>query len=269
MKNKRKVILYIAGGAIGLISIGLSLKFITNGRYVRRIPEISGSHALPGPVIDQISEARVKAKRNPSADNLGMLGMVYHSSANYEQAAACYKLAIERDDTKWIWSFYLGYLYTEMSESNSILKNFNRVIEINPEVYHAWYYCGEEYMNLREFDRAEKYFGEIRSIIKPNISGNPSTREDRYPLGTYAMFQLSNIYFNTGRIDLAENTLKELIQANRTFGPGYRLLGNIYRTKGDIPLSDQYGAKANDLMAFSPPVDTLVDRLALIWEMVF
>ena len=63
---------------------------------------------------------------------------------------------------------------------------------------------------------------------------------------------------------MAEKTLKEIIQANNTFGPAYRLLGNIYRTKGDIPLSNQYGARANDLMAYSPPVDTLVDRLALL-----
>ena len=46
------------------------------------------------------SDALARAQRIPSVDNLGLPGMVYHSSANYGQVAECYILAIKRDDSE-------------------------------------------------------------------------------------------------------------------------------------------------------------------------
>jgi tetratricopeptide (TPR) repeat protein len=264
MTRKGKVTLFVGVGIIGLVLIGLAFHFMANSRYSRQIPEIPQSGLLTEPVIEQISSARKKAKRNPSSDNLGMLGMVYHSSANYEEASICYQLAVEKDEQEWQWQYYLGYLYAEMSQSALVLDNFNRVIELNPDAYHAWYYCGEEYMNQGDFEQAEKYFSKIRDVKKSQVQQSSNTRTDRYGLGTYAGFQLSNIYFNTGQLDLAEKTLEGILLGNRTFGPAYRLLGNVYRTRGDADLSRHYIAAAGDQTPFSPPVDTLVDRLSIM-----
>jgi tetratricopeptide (TPR) repeat protein len=264
MDKNRKAVLYIAGGAIGLIIIALLLKFIINCQYRSQIPEISNFNSLSQPVQEQISDALKQAHRKPSADNLGMLGMVYHSSANYEQAAQCYKLAIKRSKSDWIWNYYLGYLNLEMGESEAVIENFNRVTKKNPNIDIAWYYIGEEYKNLGKNELAEEAFSKI-TTSKNNIStSKESTRNDHFPLSIYAKFQISRLYFDTGRYDLAEKTLKEIIEANRSFGPAYRLLGNIYSMKGDTLLSKQYGVRANDLFVFSPPVDTLVDKLVLL-----
>jgi len=190
--------------------------------------------------------------------------MVYHSSANYEQAARCYKLAVKRNKSEWIWSYYLGFLNMEMGESEAIIENFNSVIEKNPSVHHAWYYLGEEYKNRRKNELAEKSFSKIVSIQNNPSVGKQASRYDYFPLGTYAMYQLARLYIDTDRLDLAELTLQEVIQNNRSFGPAYRLLGNIYSMNGDLPLGERYGVRANDLVVFSPPVDTLVDRLVLL-----
>lgn len=264
MDKNRKAVLYIAGGAIGLIIIALLLKFIINSQYRSQIPEISDFNSLSQPVQEQISDALKKARRKPSADNLGMLGMVYHSSANYEQAEQCYKLAIRRSKSDWIWNYYLGYLNLEMGEPEAVIENFNKVIEKNPNVDLAWYYIGGQYKNLRKNELAEESYGKITASKNKIPAAKATTRQDHYPLSTYARFELSRIYFETGRIDLAEKTLKEILKVNRTFGPAYRLLGNIYSMKGDIALSNQYAVRASDLLVFSPPVDTLVDRLVLL-----
>jgi tetratricopeptide (TPR) repeat protein len=58
--------------------------------------------------------------------------------------------------------------------------------------------------------------------------------------------------------------LKEIIQNYRSFGPAYRLLGNVYNTKGEIQSGKEYIIRAGDLADFAPPVDTLVDKLALM-----
>lgn len=240
------------------------LRSIINNQYSSKIPKLPESISLSVPVKEQIADAYAKAHRSPSAENLGVLGMVYHSSANYEQAAQCYRLAIKRSESAWIWNYYLGYLNMEMGASDAVIEHFSRVIETKQNINHAWYYLGEEYKNLRKNELAEKSFGNIIEIQNTRSAGKNVSRYDYYPLGTYARFQLARIYFDTGRIDLAEQTLKEIIQDNRSFGPAYRLLGNIYSVKGDIPQSERYGVRANDLLTFSPPVDTLVDRLVLM-----
>lgn len=264
MDKNRKTVLYIAGGAIGLIIMVLLMRFITSSKYRSRIPEISDSITLSQPVQEQISDAHNKARRNPSSDNLGTLGMVYHSSANYEQAAQCYKLASKRKKSAWIWNYYLGHLNMEMGESENVIENFTVVAEKNPDIDLAWYYMGEEYKNIGKVEMAEESFGKITTDRNKIPPSKEPTRIDYFPLTAYSRFQLSRIYFETGRYDLAEKTLKEIIEVNPSFGPAYRLLGNIFTTRGDSLLGKQFVLRANDLLVFSPPVDTLVDKLVLL-----
>ena len=266
MKKKGKVvaILYIAGGAIGLVIIVLLARFIINSRYRSQIPEIQDSQSLSQPVRDQISDAFKKAYHHPNADNLGMLGMVYHSCANYDQAAQCYKLAIKRKRSDWRWDYYNGYLNVEMGKADAAIENFNRVLEINPDASLAWYYLGEEYKNIRNDSLAERSFGRIADSRYNYTGSETSTRQDHFPLNAYALFELSRIYMDSARLDLAEKTLKLDISRNALFGPAYRLLGNIYDMKGDKTQSERYTTRAADLVNLSPPVDTVVDKLVLL-----
>lgn len=264
MDKKIKVLVFLGGGAIGLILIFYLVRFLTYNIYSLQIPDIQDSFSMSAEVKVQTSEALAKAKQHPTADNLGMLGMIYHSSANYRQAATCYQLAIQRTESAWIWNYYLGYLNMEMSKSDAIIDNFKRVIEKNPGAELAWYYLGEAYKNSGKTELAEMSFGKILQWKDAYPVSKNATRYDYFPLSTYAMFQLSRIYYDKGQMDLAESTLKEIIRNNRSFGPAYRLLGTIYRMKGDLPLSKRYGVRANDLVAFAPPVDTLIDRLVLM-----
>ncbi|NQU88509.1 MAG: hypothetical protein HQ541_22405, partial [Mariniphaga sp.] len=264
MDKKIKVALYISGAILGLIIIVFIYNSFFNNQFNSEIPEVSDSQTLSLPVKEQISGAFAKAQNDPSAENLGMLGMVYHSSANYELAAQCYKLAINRKKSGWIWNYYLGYLSMEMGESDAVIENFKRVLKKNPKIDLAWYYIGEEYKNQRKNKLAEETFNKITTQKDKISSVKKSVRYDNFSLSTYAMFQLSRLYFDTGRTDLSEKTLLEIIQKNRSFGPAYRLLGNIYSMNGDTVLSKWNSERASDLISFSPPVDTLVDKLVLL-----
>ncbi len=247
-----------------MIVMALLLKFAVNTKVSSQIPVLSGSQTLSESVLDQISESLDDAYQKPSANNLGRLGMVYQSSANYKEAAQCYELAINKSKSKWIWNYYQGYLSLEMGESDVVIENFNAVIKKNPYMALALYYLGTESKNRGKYDRAEEYFGEILSQENRATVPLETTRVDHFPISVYAMFQLSRIYFETKRMDLAEKQLIEIVESNPTFGPAYRLLGNVYSMKGEEQLSERYGVRANDLIAYSPPVDTLVDRLVLL-----
>ena len=115
------------GGAIGLIVLVALLRYSSNHRITSQIPGIPSIQTLAIPVKDQLLDAQAKAKRTPSAKNLGKLGMAFHSSAYYEQATACYELAIQRNEKEWIWYYYLGYLHMEMGDSDAVIENFNAV----------------------------------------------------------------------------------------------------------------------------------------------
>lgn len=235
---------------------------IINNQYRNRIPEIPESF-ISLTVEEQITEAYNEAHDNPTANNMGKLGMVYHSSAMYDQATRCYQLAIQKNKSEWKWSYYLGYLNMELGNSNEVVENFNRVIKVSPDVDFAWYYLGEAYRNLGKYDLAEEAFLKVLNSDNISASGN-SYRSDHFSLGIYAMYQISKIYYETKRLDLAEETLKKLMVENDLFGPAYRLLGNVYSMKGNVSLAEEYSVKANDLLHYSPPVDGLVDELALM-----
>lgn len=247
-----------------MIILILLVKFILNNQNSSEIPEISNSQALSIPVQEQIAEAYKKARRKPTSENLGMLGMVYHSSANYTEAAKCYELAIQKNNTNWIWNYYNGYLNLEMGNPNAVVDNFKRVTELNPDASLAWYYLGGGYKNVKNNELAENSYQKITSVKARATSANTTTRQEHFPLGIYAGFELSRIYFDTGRTDLAEKTLHEIIRINNLFGPSYKLLGTIYNMKGDTELGKKLTDRANDLVDFSPPVDTLIDKLVLL-----
>ncbi|MGW8316746.1 MAG: tetratricopeptide repeat protein, partial [Bacteroidales bacterium] len=264
MEMRRRIrISSVAGISIALIACSLSIS-CNRGATGGEIPRPDHLESLSAPVREQITEALEKATKDPSAENLGHLGMVYHSSANYEEAARCYRMADQKSRSEWIWEYYQGILFLEMGNSQEVIECFRRVLEENPQANLAWYYMGQEYRNLRNYQLSEEAYQHIST---PGTNTGPiqgSTREDHFPLHTYARFELARIYNETGRDELAERTLREILQGTRTFGPAYRLLGNIYYARGDSILGNRYGVRANDLMVFIPPVDTLVDQLVLL-----
>jgi len=213
MKMKLKIILYVSGGIVFALVVLLSILFLLNNPYRKQLPSLPEMQSLSAPLKEQISAAHKKAYRNPSSGNIGWLGMVYHSSANYDKAAVCYKLAIERDKTKWIWSYYLAYLNQEMGDPNAALEEYRQVLKINPQIYQAWFYSGECYQKLGATEKAEMSYNNVLRLMKKNAIIKTAERYDYFPLVTYSMYQLSRIYFDTKQLDLAEKTLKEIIES--------------------------------------------------------
>ena len=264
MKVKKNHVFFITGSIICLAIIVLGIKFIVDYPYRTGLPELPDLKSYSIPLKEQISVADEKARKSSSESNLGNLGMVYHSGGFYDKAAKCYKLAVRKNKASWIWSYYLGYLNLEMGESETVIDNFREVIKEDPSIDFAWYYVGKCYENIGSSYKAEVSFQKIANLNEKRVPENKKTRNDYFPLRTYAMFQLARIYMNSNRIELAEQTLKQVLLFNRSFGPAYRLLGNVYRVKGDSSLSAYNIIRANDLPDFSPPVDTIIDKLALM-----
>ena len=264
MNKRRKLILSISGIAIFVALSIFSAIFILDSPYRNKLPKYPDFNTISKTLRTQIKTAGLTSYLHPTADNLGELGMVYHSSVLYDNATLCYQLAVQKSKRQWIWSYYLGYLSLEQGESKAAIENFKQVIERNPRNYLALYYTGEAYRNLGLNSSAEKIYKRIASSNDVDSGSEKKNRENFFPLQTYAMFSLGRIYLNSNRLDSAKIVLKEIIKRQWTFGPAYRLLGNVYSKEGDTALSKKFITRANDLNEYTPPPDTLMDKIALI-----
>jgi tetratricopeptide (TPR) repeat protein len=264
MNKKRNLILLISGVVICSVLSLFAIKFIIEAPYRNQLPEYPNFKTISKSLQKQISIAGRAAYFNPTSDNLGRLGMVYNSNIFYEKAAQCYQLAFKKDSAKWIWSYYLGYLNRELGESKASIDNFKHVIQKDPKNILALYYIAEAFQNLGLNVIAENLFKRIASFKDPNFAKRDTIRENYFPLQTYALYGLARIYINYNRLDSAEITLKKIIENQITFGPAYRLLGNVYTKEGQLSLGVKYTIRANDLLEYTPPPDILIDKIALI-----
>ena len=259
MNNKRNQIL-AAGGAIIFLTLSIFvILFISNGPYREKIPALPDFKSVPKPIQDQLTDATRQAWLFPTSGSIGNLGMAYYSCANIEKAAQCFELAIQKNNSKWIWSYYLGVLNLERGESKAAIADFKRVLALESTNLMAILHMGEAFQNLGLTDDAEKLFVEIGDHAEISITD----RDQYFPLKTYAKFRVARIYLDSKRTDIAETTLKEIIADQITFGPAYRLLGNVYSVKGDSVLAKKYTVRANDLAAYLPPADNLIDKIVL------
>lgn len=262
--SKKKYLLPIITGVVLVIILGIILNgiFYTSLRvHLPKSPEYS---QLPKPMVKQIKAANRSARKNPNSKNLGNLGMVYHSNNFYEKAKESYLLAIGIAPNYWKWNYYLGYLYSELGESENVIKYFSKVLELNPNVSYASYYLGEAYFNNGNNEQAEKIFNKLAFSKEADFKSNGNTKSNLFPLSLYAQFSLARLYIATSRRDKAEEVLQTLTNDHPEFGPGFRLLSTVYADLGKEELSKANIVRANELIPFTAPLDTLIDRLALI-----
>jgi len=259
----KKVKLFIVT-VLSLAILVFIVHFIASKPFRDQIPHLSKLNVVTKPVKEQILSARNRAYFITTANNLGRLGMVYHSCADYEQAALCYKLAVKKDSREWVWNYYLGYLNLEQGQSHAAIENFEQVIKKKSNNYFVCYYAGEIYQKLGYNDAAKKMFSNIINRNGSDEEDMILDRESFYPLKTYAMYQLARLYISANFTDSAEIILKAIIQNEETFGPAYRSLGNVYSMKGNDTLAKKNSVFANDLREYTPPADNMMDKISIM-----
>lgn len=256
----RQVIISIT---ICLVIMALSFAFYFR-HNAKNIPSIPASANINPYLKEQVDSTRKKAVYFPSAGNIGNLGMVYNSAEYYDEATKCYTIAAGKDPASWEWNYYLGYMNLELGKSEAAVQAFGKIIKRSPVRYMAMYYTASAWQNLNVPDSAEKYFRLAGEADTKLFTSAAKSRMNFFPLPVYAKFRFASLCMNTNRNEIAEKILNEITRDYVTFGPAYRQLSNLYSMKGDSAQSRYYSSRANDLTIFSPPPDSLIDKLSLI-----
>lgn len=261
--KKRRLLILPAGIIFIFLAVAVT-RFFTERAYREQLPENPEKISVDPLVYEQITSEHRKTQRNPSAENIGNLGRVYHSNALYEEASKCYLLAIERGGGKWIWNYYLGYLKQELGESENAIGYFREAIRDKPDAFMAYYYAGEAFGIIGLTDSSEKYLQKIAGLEEHIFDLTQTSRTNYFPLPVYAKFELARIYAGISRLEESEELLEEILSNHKSFGPAYRQLSSLYKIKGDSAMSRYYSTRANDLHIYTPPPDTLVDELVML-----
>ena len=256
---KRKFIANICTTIVVLTSL-----LITSCQNREELPKMPDVKNLSIGLKEQIIMANKVVAKKWSADNLGYLGMVYYSSNYYDRAAKCFDLAAEKSRKDWRWNYYLAFLKIELGESEIALNHLKRVLEINPDVTLATYRLAAIYRQKNKSEEAKTLLKELLERRLSDFRLPTTERTAYYPLPNYARYLLSRIYTDEKNYGEAEKELKKIISKDKTFGPAYKQLGLVYSAMGDSVKSDEYTVRSNDLVLYVDPVDTLMDRLALM-----
>lgn len=263
--DKIKKRLIIAGIAIAvLVLVVATYQFISNKIIRNQLPAMPQLSTAPSSLQEQIAEANKKAIRKPNSENIGMLGMVYHSSNYFNEAAKCYELASQTDADEWKWNHYLGYLKLELGDSKNAIAELEKVVDKNKKAFMSMYYLGEAYQSMDSVAQAEEILSKIALMSDRGFQITNTSRSSYFALPVYAKLQLAKLFANTNRTESAEAQLMDVIQQKITFGPAYRQLSNLYAQKGDSALSSYFSSRSKDLNIYGSPVDTLMDKVFIL-----
>jgi tetratricopeptide (TPR) repeat protein len=259
-----KIWTLIFSGLIALSILAIHCKRSSDSTSKYKLPEPPASVKMTGPVENQIQAAKREVVKNPTSGNFGQLGTIYHSNAFYKEAKECYLLAINADPDEWIWNYYLGYLCSEMGETEQAVSYFTKAARLNPKSIYVGYYLGETYVKLGNTLQAEEIFNHLIVSADRDSIQQEEIRNNLYPLKVYVQLSLARIYMNTSRLDPAIKILQSVIKDYQDYGPAYRLLSNIYSQQGKDKLSIENSQRANELSQFISPVDPLIAQLAIL-----
>lgn len=252
------VIVFVAG-----LFISSSIEKNRAARIVH-LPDLSG---VDKSLSDYIKGLHRAALADPSSsEKLGQLGMAYHSNYYYDQAMACYRLAIEYEASEWRWYYFAGLISEAVGDSRAAVNYLQKVVEINPQIAQAWLKLARQNFKLTNYETARQQYEKALTMpifYPPGYSAHTLPNRGFFPIDAYAALELGRIALTQKKMDKAVRILEELITQHPTFGPGYRLLGQLYYERGNREKGDFFTTRAGDFESYTPPADPIFDSLVL------
>jgi tetratricopeptide (TPR) repeat protein len=163
--------------------------------------------------------------RGRLADEMGLMGMLYHIYEQSEAAAACYRNAELLDPREFRWSYFLGRVHADRGRAGEAIREYERTLSANPGFVPALYWLAEIHRNRGDSARA-------RAILEKARKADPTSAAIHFALGQIALSE--------GDYDRALERLEAAFEIRPKAPSLHYALGMAYRGLGDHQKSQEH-----------------------------
>jgi tetratricopeptide (TPR) repeat protein len=161
-------------------------------------------------------------------------GKQLHQERQYREAIREYQAAIKLDNQNVFIYNSLGLAYAALREFEEALKAFNHALALNPDLSDLYNNIGMVYAEQGARDKAFEAFS--RAVRSPS-----------YTTPEKALYNLGNLYFEDGNLELAEMHFRRSVEKQPKFALGYRGLARVYMKMDQLDLAIRQFEKAIEL----------------------
>lgn len=238
----------LAAGVVIVLVVGVALyHHQANRSALRRLPAVPSLDGKAESLKQALAAADRKARQTPrSVEAVGMLGMLYQANHLHEQAAQCYRLAMDLSPSAAEWP-YLLVMVCEASGSGEAMGDLLRtVLRLSPDDLSARVKLGDLLLKQGDLASAEQ---EYRRCV------------DQSPREVHALLGLARVAVERKRWQQAEDCLRQTVEIDPRFGAGHRLLATVYDAMGDPERAAMSRTRAQWCGRFRTMPDPWVARL--------
>lgn len=230
---------------------------------VPELPWLTLDNFSPG-IREQIDEAYSFARSHAEdAVASGRLGMVLQTYGLLQQAAVCYRRAMQLEPNSFQWAYYLGAVEADQGHCDTAASTLRLALRIDPTYFPAKLRLANCLLASAVWDASERLFAEIAEQHPDNADAyyglgrvraarrDPAGASEAYRKATElfpdygaAHYALALTYRTLGKADQAEEQLR-LYEKNKIAVPpsGDPLLAEVRALNHSATYQVQYGAE--------------------------
>ena len=154
-----------------------------------------------------------RVKGNIKEDNL-KLGIYHLKKGNIDKAIRKFTMSTNAYPDYAPGYFYLAVAYSKKGKPvNEQIKYYEKAIELEPNMTEAYNNLGKIFLELKDYEKAERQFTKILAIDKKDI---------------FAYLNLGTTYLEWNKYNNAEEILKQAMEIDSANPYGLYLLGLTY-----------------------------------------
>ena len=204
-----------------LTAAALAVALTACERTAERLPPIPELTQQNPVSVEAFRRADAAAREEPSAENVGRLGMLYHAYQFHDQARRCYVLARELAPRAFRWIYYQAMLEKTVFGYEPAEKLFLEALELRPDDAELRAELGDLYLMWSRREDAETYLAKALELdpIQPTAA-----------LGMMRLLTLAQDW--PAVIELGTRLLERyprLSKAHQYLGAAYRAVGDTER----------------------------------------
>lgn len=111
---------------------------------------------------------------NTPAVPLYNAGWAYYSKKDYGKAMDSYRRALQREPETVLRPQIeknIGLIYFDQSDMPNAIYHFNKSVELNPNLFDAYFFLGESYLKIKDKANAKKAFQSVVNLAPQSSFG--------------------------------------------------------------------------------------------------